>query len=212
MTIPPACPRCLSALRPPDGRTGRWWCEIHGDVPPYRVADGSPERTLDMLCAEAVVPVWAPQPPPVGWFASGVGWTGHEPDGPSATAVEVTGPSPLGGSADLVLVAEEPGVGLGARLAGLTDTDPDPWDTADAPAARVEAAGHPTPLWAVHGPGDRAAYVGEARGVWLWVVLWPADAALLLMENLMLRDLRDLDLTADTPLGLEFGAPSPRLS
>jgi hypothetical protein len=164
-----------------------------------------------MLRVDAVVPVWAPLPPPVGWLASGVGWAGDEPDGPSATAVTVSGPSPVGGFADLVLVAEEPGVGLGARLAGLTDTDPDPWDTADAPRAKVEAAGHPTPLWAVHGPGDRAAYVGEARGVWLWVVLWPADAGVLLLEDLMLRDLRDVDPDADTPLALEFGTPSTRL-
>lgn len=43
---------------------------------------------------------------------------GDERTGARATAVALAGPSPLGGPADLVLVAEEPGVGLGARLAG----------------------------------------------------------------------------------------------
>ncbi|MGF7237521.1 MAG: DUF6758 family protein [Frankia sp.] len=211
MTSSPACPRCLSELRPPDARTGRWQCPVHGEVAPYRIADEAPDEMLDMLRLEAMVPVWAPVPPPIGWTASAVGWAGDEPGGPTGTAVAVSGPSPLGGPADLVLVAEEPGVGLGARLAGQPDADPDPWDTADAPSAKVTAAGHPTPLWTVPGPDDRAAWVGEARGVWLWVVLWPADAAVLLMEDLILRDLRDGDRDADPPLTVEFGARSPRL-
>jgi hypothetical protein len=104
------------------------------------------------------------------------------------------------------MVAESPGVGLGARLAGLGGTDPD--DIGQIPETKVEAAGHLTALWPLSCPGDRAAVVGEARGVWLWVVLWPADAAYLLLEHIVVRDLRDDPGIVDL---LEFGAHSPHL-
>ena len=40
-------------------------------------------------------------------------------------------------------------------------------------------------------PEDRCAYVGEAMGVWLYVVTWPAAAGYLLEEGLDLHDLAD---------------------
>jgi hypothetical protein len=105
-----------------------------------------------------------------------------------------------------VLVAEEPGVGVGARLAGLAGTDPSCAQT--SPDFKVTAAHHPTALWAQPSAGDRAAFAGEARAVWLEVVFWPARASLLLLEHLVLADLRD-GLYAD--IDLTFGAPSPFL-
>jgi hypothetical protein len=54
---------------------------------------------------------------------------------------------------------------------------------------------------------DRAAFAGEMLGNWLWVVLWPDTAGVLLVEPLTLRDLRDPDQDLDLP----FGAASPRL-
>ena len=47
---------------------------------------------------------------------------------------------------------------------------------------------------------DRAAFVGEAYGVWLWLVMWPMNAAWLLAEQLELLDLRDR-IYPDLPLG-----------
>jgi hypothetical protein len=58
-------------------------------------------------------------------------------------------------------------------------------------------------------PPDRAAFVGEAGGVWLWLVMWPADAALLLLEHLVLEDLREQPTLRSRLL---FGAPTDRLS
>ena len=55
-------------------------------------------------------------------------------------------------------------------------------------------------------PG-RAAFAGEVQGNWLWVVLWPDTAGVLLVEPLPLRDLRD----PGQDLYLPYGAPSPRL-
>lgn len=54
---------------------------------------------------------------------------------------------------------------------------------------------------------ERAAFVGEAMGSWLWLILWPASAGVLLVEQLELLDLRDPGVQADLP----FGAPSPLL-
>ena len=63
------------------------------------------------------LPLWCPWPLPPGWTLTGVAWAGDDRTGVRATAVACSGPAPLGGGpADLVFVAEEPGVGLGTRL------------------------------------------------------------------------------------------------
>ncbi|WP_250285586.1 MULTISPECIES: DUF6758 family protein [unclassified Frankia] len=206
MTTPPACPRCLGALCPPDLWNDQWRCEEHGEVAPYRVAASSREQALLFLAHAATAPVWVPWPMPVHWFGSGVAWAGDERTGPRATAFAAGGPSPLGGPAELVLVAEEPGTGLGARLAGLPGTDPE--RIGGKPEEKIEAAGHPTALWPVLCPPDRAVFVGEACGVWLWVALWPSDAATLLLEHLVLWDLRSTETLATCLL---FGADSTHL-
>jgi hypothetical protein len=64
----------------------------------------------------------------------------------------------------------------------------------------VEAAGQHAPLWAVPTSDDRAAFVGEAFGVWLWLVMWPMSAGWLLAEEMELLDLRER-LYPDLPLG-----------
>jgi hypothetical protein len=178
-----------------------WSCSEHGPVLPYFAT--RPEA-LAQVTGHARVPVWAPRPVLHGWTLGGLGWCGDERSGARATLVAMSGPNPVGGPADLVLVAEEPGVGLGARMAGMQAVDPGDL-VAGAPDAKIIAHGHPTPLWRVQAADDRAAFVGEASGVWLWAVLWPPPAELLLMEHVDLRDLRH------DPHDLPLGAPSPRL-
>jgi hypothetical protein len=106
----------------------------------------------------------------------------------------------------MLLVSEEPGVGLGAHLAGLPGPDPGEGFAAGPPHALVGFGLHEFPLWHVDAP-DRAAFAGEVLGNWVWVVLWPDTAGVLLIEPLPLRDLRDPGLELDLP----FGAASPRL-
>jgi hypothetical protein len=142
---------------------------------------------------------------------TGVAWAGDERTGPRATALALSGPAPLSdGPADIVFVAEGLGVGLGNCLAGLEGTDPGGLLRAAtrnlAPHAKVKASGHPTPLWAVESAADRSAYVGEARGLWLFAIAWPAQAGYLLAEDIHLHDLAD-----SVPSELIFGAPSTRL-
>lgn len=134
---------------------------------------------------------------------------GDEAGGVRATLLACSGPNPVGGPADLLLIAEEPMVGLGARFAGLPTSDPGPEVGHGAADARVEVDGHPAPLWVVPSADhDRAAYAGEAAGRWLWMVLYPQTAGFLTIEPLRLVDLRDLG--AEVAL-VPFGALCPLL-
>jgi hypothetical protein len=109
------------------------------------------------------------------------------------TVLALSGTDPLGGPGDLVLVAEEPGVGLGAHYAGLVSPDPGPVVVARPADARITVGGHPTPLWFVDSGDDRQVCVGEAGGCWFWLVAWPPlAAAAVLMEAPTVVDLRRL--------------------
>ena len=153
--------------------------------------------------ATARVPVWVPWPLPAGWLVTGFEDAGDERTGGRAVVVALSGPAPLGGPADLFLVAEEPGIGLGASFAGLPGPDPGEAFGVSASDAKVEIDGHPVSMWAAE--AGTAAFAGEARGNWLWAVLWPDSAGMLMLEQLNLRDLREDDLD------LPFGAFCPRL-
>jgi hypothetical protein len=107
-----------------------------------------------------------------------------------------------------VVVAEEPGVGLGARYAGLDTLDPGAVPDDRPPDAKIHAAGHPTAVWELASADDRAVYIGEALGCWLWAVLWPGNAGFLLIDDFHLVDLRNAGHDLDVPLG----ALSPRLT
>jgi len=204
----PSCPRCRNPLRAPGLWTSSWTCDCHGEVQPLQpVASPSPEL-FAQVAKHAAVPVWLPWPLPTGWLVTGLAVAGDERSGVQASALACSGPAPRGGVGDMVLVAEEPGVGLGARFAGLAG--PDPGEDLDhlPAAAKIHAAGHPTALWSLDGAGERAVYVGEALGRWLWAVLWPDSAASLVQDDLHLVDLRDAGHELDLPLG----ALSPRLA
>jgi Family of unknown function (DUF6758) len=161
---------------------------------------------MEALLRNAAVPVWLPWPLPAGWLVTGYAGAGDERTGARACVVALSGPNPVGGPGDLLVVAEEPGVGLGARLAGLDGPDPGEDFATKPPCASVRYGRHEFPLWHVQAP-DRAVFAGEAMGNWLWAVLWPDSAGLLLVETLTLRDLRDPGQDLDVP----FGALSPRL-
>jgi hypothetical protein len=161
---------------------------------------------LQVLVRQAKVPVWLPWPLPSGWLVSGFVGAGDERTGTLASAVALSGPNPLGGPAEMLIIAEEPGVGLGAGLAGLPGPDPGDGFAASQPHATVKVANHEAPLWLVESDG-KAVFVGEVSASWVWLVLWPDTAGTLLVEPLPLRDLRDSEQEFDLP----FGALSPRL-
>ncbi|GII21284.1 hypothetical protein Pme01_08810 [Planosporangium mesophilum] len=196
-----------------------WRCDVDGPVLPLHVTEHINAQILESVVAKvatgsasgAPTPLWGLWPLPTGWMVTGVGWAGDCRSGVRATVLACSGPAPIDrGPADIVLVAEEPGVGLGARFAGIPGPDPGPFLEGardGAPAhAKVRAAGWPTPLWSVKSADDRSAYVGEARGMWLYAVAWPSSSGYLVAEDLSL-----CDLVESRPSELVFGAPSPYL-
>ncbi len=216
MSVTYTCPRCGSDVRSPGIWSDAWTCPTHGGVAPLHPAMMGTEEAFRQIGPRSQVPLWLPWPLPSGWLISGLQMAGDEHSGWVATVVASSGPNPLPlahgnepeptRSADLLIVAEQPGIGLGAHLAGLYDLDPGLAVGTGAPHLKLVAAGHETPLWAVPA-GRAAAYVGEASGVWFWAVVWPEEAAVVLLEQFELRDARDAGFLLDMP----HGALSPRL-
>jgi hypothetical protein len=206
------CPRCGSGIRPPGLWSDSWTCPIHGGIAPLHPPVGASGEALRQLGLRSQVPLWLPWPLPAGWLVSGLQVAGDDHTGPVATVVACSGPNPLivepidPLSADLLLISEQPGVGLAERLAGLGGLDPGDVDSRGAPNLKLTVGGHDTPLWALDTEGV-AAYVGEASGVWLWTVAWPQTALGVLLEQFELRDIRDIEMLPDMP----YGALSPRL-
>src|SRR3954453_5440080 len=203
MSVSPVCPRCGEALVVKPGSTALGWCHLHAAVTPLHHTAVVAHDTISAVTADARVPAWVPDPMPPGWAVTGLAW-GGEP-GARAIVVACAGPAPLGGSAELVLVAGGPGTGLGCGYAGLPGVDPG--DLVNGPStAEVRAAGQRAPLWLGPTGRDRAAHAGGAPGVWLWLVPWPASAAWLLAEALDLLALR-----ARISPALPLGPPTDRL-
>lgn len=204
-----------------------WRCSACGPVAPLHIPQHISQEIVENVAQHinqevgelagargtrggARTPMWCLWPLPPAWTVTGVGWAGDDRMGVRATAVACSGPSPLGGGpADILLIAEEPGVGLGTRFAGIPGPDPGPFLAdvlPEAAHAKVKAGGHPAPLWSVKSPEDRSAYAGEAKGVWLYAVAWPASAGYLLADDVVLHDLAEW-----LPAELVYGAPSPYL-
>jgi hypothetical protein len=125
---------------------------------------------------------------PAGWSAVGLAAAGDDRTRIRATVAAYRGPAPLGGEGEWLIIAEEPGVGVGAGYSGA----PDPDFLTEAPHyAKIHVLGHPTALWPIPvTKDDRSVYVGEAGGVWIWLVSFPADAGYAVLEDLGLVDAR----------------------
>ena len=214
------CPRCGGRVRPPDLMHTEWRCSSCGSVQPLHVAA---RVNADVLAAvyehkrrfddmdDPGAAMWCPWPLPPQWTVTGVGWAGDDRHAPTATAIAISGPVPFAsGPADVVFVAEQPGVGLGAALGGLGALDPGPSLSEHVaqrgPDAKVRVSGHPTPLWTVPCGPDCVVYVGEARANWVYAIAWPPAAGYLLADGISLHDLFE-----ELPNELVYGADSGRL-
>lgn len=219
LPLTPACPRCAG---PVTGGPGARECPGHGPVPPlWRPEEASYDALVAQVRAAGSskegVPTYLPWPIGPGWAVTDLGTVG-EPGDVRATMTGCSGATDLDGAVDLLVVVEEPGTGLGAARAGLPHgvTGGPPVELFDdAPQARLRAGGLDVRLWAVplpedretsavpDSPGalfdpladvglDRSVLVGEASGRWLWVLVRPASALLLLGADLALADAADL--------------------
>jgi len=196
MRLEPECPRCPAAVT---GTGSSWLCAIHeAIVPLWRVTDPDYDAFAEYLVRSRPLPSWVPWPLPDGWRVTDFGCVGLEDGGnPQAAYVTCSGPSELDGVVELTVVTEEPGVGLAARIGGVTYTDPGREAGDGAPLTRIRVDSNSVPMWLVStydgasratSALDRAVLAGEALGRWLWLVLRPASAALLLAEMGPLHD------------------------
>jgi hypothetical protein len=157
-------------------------------------------QELPSLLRNAAVPIWLPWPLPSGWLVTGFAGATDDLGETCGCAVALSGPNPFGGPGEMLIISEELGLGLGARFAGLPGPDPGGDVAASAPHAGVRFSNHEFPLWHVDAP-HRAAYVGTVMGHWLWLVMFPDTAGLLMARPLVLRDLRDPGQELDLPYG-----------
>jgi hypothetical protein len=211
MSLVAGCPRCRAAEPLADG-TPR--CPVHGVVSrtlwrPEDDAEISYDVFVDHLGTAGTFPTYLPWPMSPGWSVTDFAVAAD--DRTWATATCVSGTSELDGPVDVFVVTEEPGTGLGARCAGLDGSDPGRGVGEGQPSARVRIGSQSVSLWIVSTATsddrfDRSVFVGEADGRWLWLVLRPASAMLLLRDDWILRDVSSVG----PPLvEMPFGGPRP---
>lgn len=204
MVLEASCPRCPVPLaeQGPEHR-----CAEHGRVEPLwrpRVADY--QSFAELLTRYEDLPTYLPWPMSPGWSIADFGCVG-DGSAPSATLTTTVGTSDLDGEVSVCVLTEDPGVGVGARCAGAAHVDPGDQVGRGPPAVRVRAGNHPVPLWPVDAgdsgdPLARSVFAGETGGRWLWVVLRPASAALLLRDEWLLADVAGFGPQAvDMPFG-----------
>jgi hypothetical protein len=208
MSLRSECPRCSAKLgSTPDGE---YLCPDHGSTFRLRRPDeASYGGFTEALVAAGDFPTYLPWPMSPGWSVSDFAVVGEDPA--RATMTCSSGTSALDGPVDVFVVSEESGIGLGARCAGTVHLDPGPEIGIGPPPVRVRIRSQSVPLWAVSTSGsdrefDRSVFAGEAGGCWLWLVLRPASAMLLLRDEWILRDVSGIG----PPLvEMSFGGPRP---
>ena len=204
------CPRCPTPVA--STGTDGWSCPEHGVIPPlWRPDEASYDAFVEHLGATARFPTYLPWPLSPGWRVTDFAAVGDQTRGRAAMTC-VSGTSALDGPVDVLVVSEEPGTGLGARIAGTVARRPGPGDRRGAPDG---AGAHRQPdrpavagvdQLASSGSGTARSWPARPTGRWLWMVLRPASAVLLLRDDWILRDVSGLG----PPLvELPFGGPAP---
>ena len=151
------------------------------------------EDFTDHLRASPDFPSYVPWPLGPDWSVSDFALVGDGSRRTSGTLTCVSGTSELDGPVDVLVVTEEAGTGLGARVARTSYDDPGGEIGEGAPAVKIRVEGQVVKLWplstsSVDGDFDRSVLAGEAHGRWLWIVLRPASAILMLGDDWILRD------------------------
>ena len=222
MPLAASCPRCTS---PVTGEGASFACSVHGPTAPlWRPNEADYDSFAELVGRSDQLPTYLPWPMSPGWSIADFGCVGDAGQ-VRATVTTTVGTSDLDGEVEVTIVSEEPGIGLGARCAGTTYDDPGPQISNGPPAVHVRAGGRTVPLWLVEDHQDqadvtvnptgelsgddllaRAVFAGEADGRWLWLVMKPASAALLLHDEWLLADVTGFGPEA---LEMPFGGPRP---
>jgi hypothetical protein len=199
---------------------------MHGPIDPlWRPDVADYDAFAELVGRIDDIPTYLPWPMSPGWSISDFGCVGN--DGRvRATVTTTVGTSDLDGEVEVTIVSEDPGIGLGSRCAGTSYDDPGTQISNGPPSIHVRAGGRTVPMWLVDDHGDgpgpereltvarltdgevlaRAVFAGEADGRWLWLVMRPASAALLLHDDWLLADVTGFGPEA---LEMPFGGPRP---
>jgi hypothetical protein len=214
MSLRVGCPRCSAPVAAIGD--GGWSCPEHGAVVPlwHPEEAASYDDFAAHLGHANGFPTYLPWPLGPGWTVTDFASVATEGREGRATMTCVSGTSALDGPVDVIVVSEEPGTGLGARIAGLGPhgrMDPGEEVGDGPPTVKVRIGSFPVGLWPISvsgsdGEWDRSVVVGEAEGRWLWIVLRPASAILLLRDDWILRDVSE---TGPQLVALPFGGPAP---
>lgn len=211
MSLAASCPRCNATI---SEERGAFTCPVHGRIEPlWRPVDVDYASFAEVIARCADLPTYLPWPMSPGWSIADFGCVGYD-DRARATVTTTVGSSDLDGPVEVTIVSEDPGVGLGARCSGTTYDDPGPQISNGPAAIHVRAGGRTVPMWLVEGTDDipeeellkRAVFAGEAEGRWLWLVIRPASAALLLKDDWLLADVTGF---GPEVLEMPFGGPRP---
>ena len=211
MSLAAGCPRCPLPLTEDDDGHG-WICPTHGLVVPlWRPATASYAGFVKHLEVAAGFPTYLPWPMAPGWSVSDFGVVGAPGEPARATMSCSSGTSRLDGPVDVLVVTEEAGTGLGARCAGFPGDGPGVEVRDEPPVVKVHLDTRSVPLWAVSTSSsdhelDRTVLAGEAGGRWLWMVVRPAAAVLLLRDEWILRD---VSRVGPPLVEMPFGGPTP---
>ena len=175
-------------------QSGPFRCHDHGVVVPlWRPATATYEAFAEHLQRAGDFPTFLPWPLSPGWSIADFGCVAPPGGQARATVTSCVGNSDLDGVVEVTVVSEEAGVGLGSRVAGTTQSDPGLEVRTTRPVVKVRLEGYSVPLWLVSTPPtghelDRTVFAGEAQGRWLWFVMRPASAALLLHDEWLIAD------------------------
>ncbi|MDN5743550.1 MAG: hypothetical protein L0H31_00345 [Nocardioidaceae bacterium] len=201
-------------------QTGETWsCPAHGVLAPlWRVERASYEAFGAHLRRVGNFPTYLPWPLGPGWSVSDFAAVGGGAGvGTRATMTCLTGTSQADGPVEVMVISEEPGTGLGARLAGLRSSDGagqlDPGAEIGEGAAAVRVRVdqqfvglRPVSISTELEEWDRSVLVGEAFGRWLWLIMRPSSAVLLLGPEWIVRD---ISTSGPQLVAVPFGGSSP---
>ncbi|QYJ02475.1 hypothetical protein KUV85_08990 [Nocardioides panacisoli] len=210
MALHAGCPWCTTPVTRTD--EGRWACPTHGRVTPlWRPQEAAYDALVAHLERAGSFPTYLPWPLGPGWWVSDFAVVG---DGEAhATMACVSGSSALDGPVDVMVISEEPTGGLAARVIGLAEGESTDFRAAvvtEPAEVKVRVGSHAVGLWPypvgdAHQEQDRTVLLGEAEGRWLWLVLRPASALLLLRDEWILRDVSS---AGPQLVELPFGGPA----
>jgi hypothetical protein len=208
VSLAASCPRCTSPVTETDEG---YSCRKHGAIPPlWRPGVADYTAFAELVGRVGDLPTYLPWPMSPGWSISDFGCVASATKA-LATVTTTSGSSDLDGPVEVTIVSEDTGVGLGARCAGTPYDDPGEQVGHGPHAIHVRAGGRTLPMWAVDARDDddllaKAVFAGEADGRWLWLVIRPASAALLLRDEWLLADVTGFGPEA---LEMPFGGPRP---